>query len=351
MSALQLTQPPPRPRAAPTGTPRVVLTSIAHPTPQVAAFLRQKDWRVVFVADLKTPYFDPPAGLDMLSVSRQMASPHRLAALLPWRHYSRKNLGYLAAIEDGARTIFDTDDDNAPLDPWTPAPAPGPSVTLVDPQTWVNAYAHFGAGQAWPRGYPLERIGSCPAPRTQPTPAGDVAVWQGLVEGDPDVDAIYRLTCRRPVAFQPAPPLVLPPETYCPFNSQNTWWSQRAFPYLYLPATVTFRFTDILRSLVAQRCFWSHGLRLGFQGVTARQERNPHDLLADFRDELPCYLEVGGIARDLSRLTLGSDPAQNLHRCYEVLAREGHVAPQELSVLEAWLEAIATLSNPTPREP
>ena len=212
---------------------------------------------------------------------------------------------------------------------------------------WVNVYAHFGANLVWPRGYPLEEIGRATAPATERTESQNVVVWQGLVEGDPDVDAIFRLTRSDPVAFHPAPPLALPAGSYCPFNSQNTWWSRPAIPYLYLPTTVTFRFTDILRSLVAQRCFWAHGWRLGFHGPTARQERNEHDLLMDFRDELPCYLETTRIVARLDALALGDHPAENLRQCYTALMECGWVRPEELILLETWLATMAALPRET----
>ena len=330
---------------------KLVVTSISRPTRQIRTFLRQSGCPMVFVADLSTPAFQPPAGIELLSVSSQKASRQSLTSLLPWRHYARKNLGYLKAIESGVDAIFDTDDDNAPLKSWTPYPASGCARAAMTDSKWVNAYAHFGAGQVWPRGYPLEQIGRCQPPVTEPLEVKNVVVWQGLVEGDPDVDAIFRLTRPDPVTFQPAPPLVLPVGSYCPFNSQNTWWSRPAFPYLYLPTTVTFRFTDILRSLVAQRCFWAHGWRLGFHGPTARQERNEHNLLADFRDELPCYLETARIVARLDALTLGPDPARNLRQCYATLAKHGWVRREELVVLESWLTTVIARSQVLESEP
>ena len=167
-----------------------------------------------------------------------------------------------------------------------------------------------------------------------------MVVWQGMVEGDADVDAIYRLTRPDPVEFRPAPPLVLAAGSYCPFNSQNTLWAREVFPYLYLPSTVSFRFTDILRGLVAQRCFWAHGWRLGFQGVTARQERNPHNLMTDFRDEIACYLGASNVAAILDGLKLGPDPGENLRACYRALADPAIVTPDELPLVERWLDAL-----------
>lgn len=320
--------------------PCIVITSIQKPSRQVQEFLQQPGWRTVFVADLKTPSFIPPANLDLLSVEDQRTFCAPFSVELPWRHYARKNLGYLRAIQSGAETIFDTDDDNAPTLPWTPRPEGGQAVKPRTSGKWINAYAHFGGRHVWPRGFPLEEIGDCIAPETEPAEDRAVMVWQGLVEGDPDVDAIFRLTRPQPVEFADAPPLVLPSGSYCPFNSQNTWWSRPAFPYLYLPATVSFRFTDILRGLVAQRCLWAHDWRLGFQRVTARQERNPHDLLADFADELPCYLLPAKIAARLDRLVLTDDAHYNLQTCYAALAAEGWVKPSELVLVERWLESL-----------
>jgi hypothetical protein len=319
----------------------IVLTSIQAPTRQVEAFLRQPAWKTVFVADLKTPEFRSSNQIHFLSVDAQKTAPGGLGQALPWNHYARKNLGYLHAIEQGCECIFDTDDDNQPIDPWRPRPPAACVQAVACGQKWINVYAHFGGTQVWPRGFPLEYIGICEAPCVEPSEARNVMVWQGLVAGDPDVDAIFRLTRPGTVEFVPAPPLILPFGSYCPFNSQNTLWDQPAFPYLYLPSTVSFRFTDILRGLVAQRCFWAHGWRLGFQSVTALQERNPHSLLADFKDELPCYLHSSHVAEILDGLELSGDASTNLRVCYGALCRAGLVQSAEMSLLDLWLEAFS----------
>src|SRR5262249_32966791 len=117
-----------------------------------------------------------------------------------------------------------------------------------------------------------------------------VGVWQALTDGDPDVDAIYRLTRGEPCYFEARAPLVLELGTLSPFNSQNTAFRRELFPLLYLPGYVRFRFTDILRGLVAQPIMWDAGYRLGFVGSNTTQIRNEHDLLRDFESELDCYL-------------------------------------------------------------
>ena len=169
-----------------------------------------------------------------------------------------------------------------------------------------------------------------------------VGVWQGLADGDPDVDAIYRLTNNMPCLFDEREPVVLAKGTACPFNSQNTLFRKELFPLLYLPCTVTFRFTDILRGLVAQPIMWFYDYHLGFTKATVLQERNPHDYLKDFESEIPCYLHtrpvmelVGGAIRSSYAL------ADNLYQAYEALQAHGYVEKDELAILAAWLKDVA----------
>lgn len=141
--------------------------------------------------------------------------------------------------------------------------------------------------------------------------------------------------------FEPAAPIVLEVGTLSPFNSQNTLFRSELFPLLYLPSTVTFRFTDILRGIVAQPIMWQMGYRLGFSEATVTQERNPHDYFEDFLSEIPMYLQskkVASIALDSIRS--GSDVQQNLVNVYRGLAQAGVVKEVELQTFNLWLEAI-----------
>ncbi len=95
-----------------------------------------------------------------------------------------------------------------------------------------------------------------------------------------------------PCTFEKRAPIILEEGTICPFNSQNTAFRKEFFPLLYLPSFVTFRFTDILRGLVAQPILWKAGFNLGFTEATVFQERNAHNYLRDFESEIPMYLQT-----------------------------------------------------------
>ena len=145
------------------------------------------------------------------------------------------------------------------------------------------------------------------------------------------------------ITFEPAESILLPPGAWCPFNSQSTWWFPVAFPLLYLPSRCSFRMTDIWRSFVAQRCLWELGQGVVFHGPEVVQERNVHNLMRDFEQEVPGYLGNRRLAAALERAPLrGGDEhvAANVLACYEALVREGFFPSEECGLLELWIEEV-----------
>jgi hypothetical protein len=319
----------------------IVITSIQHPTQAVKRFAQIPGWRVYVVADLKTPANWHLPEVEHIAVADQQTMNYPLAKHLPWNSYCRKMLGYLRAIEAGATQIYDTDDDNIPLPQFSFPPMAGQHLVLREYKGFVNVYLYFTKKKIWPRGYPLRLINGKSGRLPENRGWAQVGVWQGLANGDPDVDAVYRLTDNSACFFAYREPLVLQASTVCPFNSQNTLFCQELFPLLYIPSTVSFRFCDILRGLVAQPVMWAAGFQLGFTSPTVIQERNPHDYMADFASEITMYLNAEKVVNIVegavsSNRTLGS----NLTEAYQALARHNIVNTGELPVLEAWLDSL-----------
>jgi hypothetical protein len=319
----------------------VVITTIFPPSEAISRFSRLSDWRLVVVGDEKTPRDWSFPGARYLGIEEQKACGFDLAQKLPWNHYARKMLGYLEAVRLGAELIADSDDDNVPNEAWRFPPFQGTYDRASDDLGFVNVYRSFTDQPIWPRGFPLRRINDDSARlssehlRSEPCRVG---IWQALADGDPDVDSIYRLTNNAPCVFQQREPIVLGAGTISTCNSQNTAFAPECFPLLYLPATVAFRFTDIVRGLVAQPILWTRGIQLGFCSANVFQERNAHDFLNDFRSEISCYLQterVAEIAR--ANATAGKTIAGNLVAVYRALAEENIVQPGELDLLDSWL--------------
>lgn len=302
-------------------------------------FAARSGWQLIVAGDRKTPSDWQCDNVRFLSAQAQEERGFKLTHALPWNHYCRKMIGYLDAISLGAEQIVDTDDDNIPKENWSFPASDGVFETTNNDLGFVNVYRAFTGMPIWPRGFPLERIQSDVHHLAGKSQRTKVGIWQGLADGDPDVDAIYRLTNNEPCYFAERGPLVLGRGTWCPFNSQNTLFVRELFPLLYLPAFVTFRFTDILRGLIAQPIAWAAGYHLGFTSATVVQERNAHDYLKDFESEIPCYLLVQKVADIVSAVVRDSASiTDNLSNSYEALHAAGVVQEEELRVLSAWLE-------------
>lgn len=331
----------------------LVVTTIQSPNAvmrDLAAAAQASAAEFFVIGDRKTPepYVLPSA--QYLSLEEQQRRFPEFGKALPVGHYVRKNLGYLLALESGADWIVETDDDNYPLAGFMqPPPASIRARTLdTNAPRWVNAYHYFEPSHdIWPRGLPLEFLAEqSRLPPAQGTRECEARIVQGLANDNPDVDAVYRLTRPLPVNFgAQCEPLALLAGQWCPFNSQNTWFSRAAAPLLYLPAHCSFRMTDIWRSYVAQRCLWASGHNLIFVKATVRQERNEHNLLRDFSDEVSGYLQNEKISRCLDEIELGPDYSESLLKCYRTLVQADIFPKAELSLIEAWLHELAHLPS------
>jgi len=327
----------------------IVVTTIQEPTAcmrtlSARALADGLQW--IVIGDRKGPARFQLNPAELVSIEQQRELPFNLARLLPEKHYARKNLGYLLAISRGCECIYETDDDNAPTEAWYVRPIEVSAHRLQRRSKvhWANIYAAFSSELIWPRGLPLNwaRRPFADDFELEPEPIRTIApIQQGLANGSPDVDAVWRLTLDHEVTFQEAPSLLLPRGVWCPFNSQNTWWWPQAFPLLYLPSYCSFRMTDIWRSFVAQRCLWELGYELEFHHADVEQMRNEHDLMRDFEQESVGYLRNEEIREILESCALSpgiSGLSDNLMACYEALVSAGVVRREELYLVKAWIQ-------------
>ncbi len=321
----------------------IVIRSINNPTEAVYSFSKRHDYKMIVVGDVKTPSNWCCNDVDFISIDHQETDAFEFTNVLPHNHYCRKMIGYVKAIKSGAEYIVDTDDDNIPKERWGFPGFEGEFDFVSENKGFVNMYQLYSNDKIWPRGFPLKRIN---------TPYDldndlfrntcKVGVWQGLADEDPDVDAVYRLTNDNPCYFKERKPVVLGKGTISPFNSQNTIFRKELFPLLYLPTTVTFRYTDILRGLVAQPIMWLYGYNLGFTNATVLQKRNPHDYMKDFISEIPMYETCEKVIALVNKVISPSESIEtNLYNAYKELFREKIVSEKELETLEAWLNEIS----------
>lgn len=324
----------------------LVITTVQAPTDQVRSLARLAgSWHLLSVGDEKTPRDWCTGGFEHLTLEQQRELGGDYARLAPVGHYSRKNLGYLLAVRSRASIIAETDDDNAPLESFLTDLVETHRGDVYTDSGWLNVFSLAGHEAAWPRGFPLNRIrkalNGAPAPGRMETI--QCPAQQYLVDGDSDYDAVYRLTRGQPASFNVCE-FALGPGSLSPFNSQATVWWPAAYPLMYLPSTVTFRATDIIRSYVAQVCLHAAGMGVAYLGPGMVQDRNPHDLMSDFEAELPIYLDGERMVNCMMRLELPvaiTRMRESLRRCYEALCAAGFVHVDEMALVDAWLRDLA----------
>lgn len=332
----------------------VVLTTINPPNPKVAKWAEVSGNKVIVVGDNKTPSDWNHKDCNFISIGTQKEGRFEISKCLLENHYTRKNIGYLYALEMGASMIIDTDDDNFPYEErWLELIKNETHPMSVEDKpalAYKNVYTHFSKSENpfWPRGFPLNKLtlesSVITADEVVPSKGiKPIGLWQCMVDGDPDIDAIHRLIFKKTPTFIHNHPIIFGKNNLCSFNSQNTLWMHKSiFPLLYLPATVSFRFTDILRSYVAQLILNRSEICFGFYPSTSYQQRNDHNLMSDFESEISMYQRTEEIVSVLdSEIKQNCSISDNLVNAYTSLEKIDVVGSHELQLIEYWLADIA----------
>jgi len=98
--------------------------------------------------------------------------------------------------------------------------------------------------------------------------------------------------------------------------------------------------TDIWRSFVALRLMPGLEASLVITSPTVYQDRNQHDLMRDFRDEIEGYLNYEGVISTLEATpTCGGyeNLLDDLRAVYEGLCSAGYFGTEELDIVDAWI--------------
>lgn len=332
-----------------------VLTTINNPDDRVSDWMQITGNHTIVVGDKKTPSTWNHSKCEFISLEDQLMSEFAIASLLPENHYTRKNLGYLYAIKKGAHVIIDTDDDNFPnIHQWNNLLNSNFEIfehVSSEKILFKNIYSYFSDSDIpfWPRGFPLNLINdeesNIKSNDLSKSQRNKVGLWQCMVDGDPDIDAIHRLIFTQTSQFLDKKALIMGSNIFCAFNSQNTLWlDPDLFPLLYLPSTVSFRFTDILRGYVAQAVINASSKNWGFYQATSYQDRNDHNLMNDFRSEISMYSnmdEIFHIIYDTCKIK--HSISDNLINCYTMLFQNDFVKEKELKILNYWINDLSNI--------
>ena len=337
----------------------VVITTINGPNESIKKLTEfPEPWKIVIIGDKKTKdeewdIYSNSNKLIFLSVDSQLKLNYKTTKYIPYNSYTRKNIGYLYAIEHGAKEIYETDDDNIfntfdelyqNFDNYTKI-----SYFENNINNMINPYAFFGRPSIWPRGFRLNDIHLDHEKKFFITNADLISskplVFQGLANGDPDVDAIFRLTRANAdypidIDFYDMHPLLYFPGNYIPINSQNTKYLYNSFPAMALPTTVAFRVCDIWRGFILERFIWGYNGTVVFHKPSVYQKRNVHDYYEDFLNEEALYYDLENMIIGLnSDMDIDNDnPGKVVIKIIEILIKNKVLKENDFNMYKSFIE-------------
>ncbi len=306
-----------------------------------------QEFELVLIGDQKTPNNLSTVKQDRVhfyNVESQLKSKFLTGVTLPSNHYARKNFGYLVAAEMGCEWISETDDDNRLYETFWDQQNPSKSIRNSSASRWINIYGAFGLGEYWHRGIPINEVQNSNLLMLSDVDlSSKVGCIQGLADGDPDVDAICRMLYKPETKFARTESFIVEPGFYSPTNSQMTRWrTELTLPLLYLPSTVPWRVSDIWRGLIAQKYFAISELKTQFRGGLGFQDRNEHDLLKDFVDELEVHISTR-ILLEILEATNILEKSDFMLSVYSSMFANGLITQEETPRLENWLADTSTI--------
>ncbi len=330
----------------------IVITTINKPNQNIKKFSRlceKNNSNLIIIGDKKTPKNFRLTYGSYFNLKDQKKTNLNFSKICPLNTYARKNIGYLISIKDNNDVIIESDDDNYPKNNFFKNLKLEKKVNEINNLGWINIYKAFSISSdvIWPRGLPLNRIKMNPNLKPKKV-IKKFYLQQGVCEGNPDVDAIYRILNKKiNIKFKDNLSISLG-KSLSPINSQNTIWFKKIFPLMYLPVTCTMRATDIWRGLITTIILLNDNLPILFFGTNMKQVRNIHNLIDDLKQEMPLYQDISNAYNILKNLKLKKGSKfylENLFKSYTLLIDQKIFDKRELYYLKTWIKDIKLLHN------
>jgi hypothetical protein len=283
----------------------IVTTTINKPTKATLKFCKiakEKNWIFVIVGDIKTPHDEYKKlendNIIYLTPEKQERLYPELSNIIGWKSIQRRNIGFVYAYHKGADIIATVDDDNIPYDNW------GDNI-LIGSEIEIDLYENIGCpyfdpisptnhSDLWHRGFPIEYLSFKNNIEYKGKIKRKILIQADFWDGDPDIDAICRLSKKPIVKFESFKPFGS--NQLAPFNSQNTFIARDVIPY-YAVLPHIGRMDDIWGSYIAQFYFPQSVV---YSQATVYQDRNLQDLVTNLENEIIGYRNTHKLLSDLS---------------------------------------------------
>lgn len=221
---------------------------------------------------------------------------------IPYDNESRRNIGYLHALEHGCERLISIDDDNFPTSGDFLGghlhTGRGWEAEIIEESSGFHNVCEYLEIEPkrliFPRGFPLGFRDNKNAIIRAKTPRGaQVGVTLGLWLKDPDVDATTWLNGKvESKAYIGPPHVVLGQNTWSPVNTQNTSITRELIPgFLCIPMGYPVpggrieRYGDIWGGYFLQALMSGTSYHVCVGHPIVEHRRNPHNYLDDLRHE------------------------------------------------------------------
>lgn len=338
---------------------KLALITTTIRVPHVLSLYRELNKEVMFfiTGDRKTPHSEVRSFVSTLgnavyySDVEQEKLGYRSSSLIGWNRIMRRNIALLEAIKSGADIIITVDDDNIPLGHDYFAdfvkilthPFSGLQVTSDD--GWFNV-GEYMIPSVYHRGFPYDKRHTKHTYAMSHAQAVKIGVVAGLWFGDPDIDAMERIT-NRPEIHQIAEVLqrglCVNTNIFAPVDSQNTAYIAELAP-LFMVWTGVGRYDDIWASYLAQRVMRTLDYHVYYGPPFVWQERNPQNLWQNLRDEILGMEYTSRLCEDLLAANLSNGTVLEKLEClYEQLKSKDYLPSIVYELGKAWCEDIRSI--------
>jgi hypothetical protein len=277
----------------------IVTTTINPPTVATKKFCQFEDWTLIVVGDTKTPHEEyQKLNCIYLHPEEQETKYKELSDIIGWKSIQRRNIGFVEAYNLGADVIATVDDDNIPYDNWGQDLHVGDTIECDLYESSHNVFDPLSItcrNEVWHRGYPIEYVPTRHNVVYKGKTYRKVLVQADLWDGDPDIDAMARLS------FKPLMKYSDVTKPYCanqiaPFNSQNTFLAREVIPY-YTVLPHVGRMDDIWGGYILQHYFPNSVI---YNKASVYQDRNVQDLITNLENEIIGYRNTLNLINNLS---------------------------------------------------
>ena len=275
----------------------IVTTTINSPTEATLKFCeitnKNQNFNFVIVGDTKTPH-DEYRKLERqfknviyLSPKQQDELYPELSEIIGWKTIQRRNVGFVYAYDNGCDVLATVDDDNIPYPNWGENILVGEEVVYDNYDCEKDVFDPLSVtadNYVWHRGYPIQYLKDRHRTEYRGKATKKCLVQANLWDGDPDIDAMARLTFKPCLNYKD---ITAPfgSEKVAPFNSQNTFLAREVIPY-YAVLPFVGRMDDIWGGYILQKYFPNSVV---YDVATVFQDRNLQDLVTNLENEVIGY--------------------------------------------------------------